>query len=168
MKGGHHCDVIDVQHLGKLVKISFEKWGSLSIDCHDCGHSRHSKQMRMPHRECLDVVPATSEKRRDSNQYAGMIGNINDECTYRAHASAAVSTSGLGRRIIWCKAAPLGTIGNTESSCSTKKLMSAVPRCSRASRIAGLTCSRVRADRPSSPNASASFAKSGLSNGVAE
>src|SRR6188508_2158999 len=59
-----------------------------------------------------------------------------------ASQSAAVSTIGDGRRIILCRSAPAGTIGNTESSCSTWKSMTVARRERRASCTAAATSAR--------------------------
>src|SRR5207248_5146611 len=169
MERRNRGDVMDVKNLGQFVQVGLDKRCSLSIDPDYDRHSRNFLQVCVSDSQRLNVVPSPPEQRRNPVQNARMIGNVDNKSAYHVHASdAAVSTSGLGRRIIWCRAAPLGTMGNTESSCSTMKLISAVPRRFRASRIIGPTCSRLRAVSPSNPNASASLAKSGLSRGVAE
>jgi len=56
------------------------------------------------------------------------------------YGSAAVSTKGLcGRRIISCREAPAGTIGYTESSCSTRKSINTDSLHSRAERMVEVT-----------------------------
>src|SRR2546425_9715235 len=81
--------------------------------------------------------------------------------------SAAVSTIGEGRRIILCRSAPAGTIGYTESSCSTWKSMSAARPDCRAVCTASATSPRRVTVVPWIPNASASLAKLGPTSGVA-
>src|SRR5437773_4703392 len=81
--------------------------------------------------------------------------------------SAAVSTIGDGRRIILCRSAPAGTIGYTESSCSTWKSISAARFRRRAASTAPATSPRFVTVVAAMPNASASFAKFGPPIGVA-
>src|SRR3989441_8223473 len=81
--------------------------------------------------------------------------------------SAAVSTIGDGLRIILCRSAPAGTIGYTVSSCSTLKSITAARLRRRAAETASATSLRFVTVVAAIPNASASFAKFGLSNGVA-
>src|SRR6476469_7909320 len=83
------------------------------------------------------------------------------------HQSAPVSTSGEGRRIILCRSAPAGTIGYTESSCSTRKSMTDTCACRRAAVTAPTTSARLVTAVAQAPNASASFTKSGPDSGVA-
>src|SRR5690606_35922714 len=83
------------------------------------------------------------------------------------YLSAPVSASGDGRRIILCRSAPAGTIGNTESSCSTRKSMRTAPWCLRAASTVGTTSLRASTRCAWMPNDSASLTKSGLSSGVA-
>src|SRR2546428_12449028 len=81
--------------------------------------------------------------------------------------SAAVSTIGDGLRIILLRSAPAGTIGYTESSCSTWKSISAARFSRRAASTAPATSPRVLTVVAAMPNASASFAKFGPLIGVA-
>src|SRR5690242_11300941 len=81
--------------------------------------------------------------------------------------SAAVSTIGDGRRIILWRSAPAGTIGYTESSCSTWKSISAARAWRRAASTAPATSLRRVTVVAAIPNASASFAKFGPLIGVA-
>src|SRR5438093_4836485 len=81
--------------------------------------------------------------------------------------SAAVSTIGDGRRIILCRSAPAGTIGYTESSCSTWKSISAARLRRRAASTAPATSLRFVTVVAAMPNASASLAKFGPLIGVA-
>src|SRR5436305_15169226 len=87
---------------------------------------------------------------------------------YQLHGSVAVSTSGLlGRRIISCSEPPAGTIGYTESSCSTRKSIRTGSLLSRAERIVGSTSVRLVMRSPRMPKALANAAKSGATSGVA-
>src|SRR5205085_2176967 len=92
----------------------------------------------------------------DAVQDAGLVVDVHDKCmdlnsyaffsregTKTARQSAPVSTSGDGRRIILCRSAPAGTIGYTESSCSTWKSMTAVRGCRRAESTAAATSPRL-------------------------
>src|SRR5947207_8163280 len=81
--------------------------------------------------------------------------------------SAAVSTIGDGLRIILCRSAPAGTIGYTESSCSTLKSISAARPQRRAASTAPATWPRLVTAVADRPNASASFTQSGFVSGVA-
>src|SRR5438874_12324772 len=81
--------------------------------------------------------------------------------------SAAVSTIGDGRRIILLRSAPAGTIGYTESSCSTWKSISAARFRRRAASTAPATSPRMVTVVAAIPNASASLAKFGPLIGVA-
>src|SRR4030095_6076906 len=83
------------------------------------------------------------------------------------HLSAPVSTSGDGGRIILCRSAPAGTIGYTESSCSTLKSITAVRDSRRAVVTASTTSDRFVTAAAHNPNASASLTKLGPDNGVA-
>src|SRR5882724_9646448 len=81
--------------------------------------------------------------------------------------SAAVSTIGDGLRIILCRSAPAGTIGYTESSCSTWKSINAARFRRRAASTAPSASARLVTVVAAIPNASASFAKFGPLIGVA-
>src|SRR5262245_1229034 len=81
--------------------------------------------------------------------------------------SAAVSTIGDGLLIILSRSAPAGTIGYTESSCSTWKSITAARFWRRADSTAPATSARVVMVAAEIPNASASFWKFGPLIGVA-
>src|SRR5262249_2056647 len=81
--------------------------------------------------------------------------------------SAAVSTIGDGLLIIRSRSAPAGTIGYTESSCSTWKSITAARFWRRADSTAPATSARVVMVAAEIPNASASFWKFGPLIGVA-
>src|SRR3954462_14224746 len=81
--------------------------------------------------------------------------------------SAAVSTIGDGLRIILWRSAPAGTIGYTESSCSTWKSISAARFRRRAASTAPATSLLLFTVVAAMPKASASFAKFGPLIGVA-
>src|SRR5436190_19901398 len=81
--------------------------------------------------------------------------------------SAAVSTIGDGRRIMRSRSAPAGTIGYTESSCSTWKSITAARFWRRADSTAPATSPRVVMVAAEIPYASASFWKFGPVIGVA-
>src|SRR5262249_46871629 len=96
--------------------------------------------------------------RGDAVEYAGQIVDVDDESVeLRAvrhgsafppergdvYSSLGLSTSGVGRRIMASRSAPAGTMGYTESSCSTRKSISAGPFWPRAMRIAGSTSERL-------------------------
>src|SRR4030095_16361580 len=117
-------------------------------------------------RQRLDVEAAPADQRRDARQHARLVLDEDHE-SVEVHASAPVSTMALGRRIMLWRSLPAGTIGNTESSCSTRKSISTVPGCFRAAWTAGMTSLRVSTRVALRPKASVSLTKSGLVSGVA-
>src|SRR5947207_2699117 len=132
----------------------------------------------MADRERLDVERAAPEQRRDAVQDARLVVDVDRKSVQHLRSrsgqtghccvqSAAVSTIGDGRRIILCRSAPAGTIGYTESSCSTLKSMSAARPQRRAASTAPATWPRLVTAVADRPNASASFTQSGFVSGVA-
>src|ERR1700720_2881741 len=140
--------------------------------CHD-GHARNLFVVRRPNRQRIDVDGQPPRQRRDAVQHARLVLHVCDQCLHDLlslpySSVAAVSTSGLfGRRIISCSDPPAGTIGYTESSCSTRKSINTGSLLSRAERIVGATSAREVIRSPRIPNAFANAAKSGATRGVA-
>src|SRR5213595_904958 len=118
----------------------------------------------------MDIEAAPPEQRCHAIQHARLILDVDGKCVQgvcRHGQSAAVSAIGFGLRIIACRSAPAGTIGYTVSSCSTRKSITAARLMRRAAATASATSLRFVTRVAAMPNASASFAKFGLSNGVA-
>src|SRR5260370_40298591 len=132
---------------------------------HD-GHAGDFFILRWANRERIDIDGQAPRKGRDTIEDAGFVFDIGDKCLhvflYFSYGSVAVSTSGLfGRRIMSLREAPAATMGETESSCSTRKSISTVSPDSRAERMVGTTSARLVMRSPRMPKALASAAKSG-------
>src|SRR5262249_4986919 len=92
----------------------------------DDGHAGDVVRFGRTDGQRFDVEAAAPHERGHARQHAG---HVFDEYDEGVHASAPVSTIGLGlgRRIMLCRSLPAGTIGKTESSCSTWKSITTVP-----------------------------------------
>ena len=89
-------------------------WSSVGI--HDDGHARDVGLLSAADGERVDIEGAAAKQRNHAREHAGLVFHVNDECVHhrfysRSYSSAAVSTSGVGRRIISFSEAPAATIG---------------------------------------------------------
>src|SRR5205823_14397202 len=132
-------------------------------------HPRDAFAFRVADGQRFDVECPAPEQRGDTVQDARLVIDVHRKGMQHGlvFQSAAVSTIGDGRRIILCRSAPAGTIGYTESSCSTWKSMTAARFSRRAASTAPITSPRLVTVAAAMPNASASFAKFGPVRGVA-
>src|SRR4029077_7219608 len=163
-------DVLGEPHIDKLFKAGFEAMRALFVGVGDDGHARNLFIFRGANRQRVDVNGQTAGQRGDTVQDPGLVLHISDKCLHKIldHGPVAVSTSGLsGRRIISCSAPPAGTMGYTESSCSTRKSIRTLSADSRAERMVVLTPARGVRLSPRMPKSLASAAKSGATSGVA-
>src|SRR5205823_477121 len=120
--------------VNQLVQVSLQTPRARVIGFNNDGHARDARFFRAPDGQRIDVECTATEQRRHPRQHSRFVFDIYNERVQHGvpHASAAVSTSTLGRRIIWCRSAPAATIGYTVSSCSTWKSISTGPSWSRA------------------------------------
>src|SRR3984893_2352680 len=160
------------QYVDELFEAGFETVRASLVGVRDDRHAGYFFIVGRADGERIDVDGQASRQRRYAVQHARLVFDISDQCLHDflgpAHGSGAFSPGGfVGWRIISCSAPPAGTMGYTESSCSTRKSISTLSDDSRAERIVGMTSVREVMRSPRMPKALASAAKSGATSGVA-
>src|SRR5437899_10287460 len=176
-------NIFGQQHIHKLFQGGLQAHRAALFGVSADSHARDVLIFRGTNGKRVDVDGQPPGERRHAIQHARLVLHISNYGLHTSldfsrrggfrppsppYGSVAVSTSGLfGRRIISCSAAPAGTIGYTESSCSTRKSISTVCSDLRAASIVGTTSFRVVTVSPRIPNEFANAAKSGATSGVA-
>src|SRR6185503_9148851 len=160
------------QHVNQFVQVGFQPARAKLIGLNHDAHARDAVLVGMPDRQRLDVETTPPEERRHPVEHPRLVFHVGHKCVRHAASGyhwisvGVTASTGLGRRIIACRSAPAGTIGNTVSSCSTWNSITTPPRWLRAALTVGTTSFRLVTVMPVRPNASASFAKFGFTSGV--
>ncbi len=105
--------VVHQQHVHQLVDVGHDSARLVFVRIHDDRHPRDFRFFGAAHGERVDIERAPAEQRNHAREHARLIFDVNDECMEHgfSYSSPAVSTIGLGRRIISCSEAPAATIG---------------------------------------------------------
>ena len=115
-------DVLHQQHVHQFVEIGFDAARLVEVGIDGNRHARDFRLFRASHGQRVDIEGAAAKQRCHAGQHARLVFDVHHECIQhievvssfglvRVYSSSAVSTIGLGRRIISCSAAPAATIG---------------------------------------------------------
>ncbi len=105
-------DVLHVDHIDELVQIGLDlvrvhvAVGTIDHN----GHARDIGVFRPPHRQRFNIEVTTAEQGSHPVENTGFIFNQGDKGILHEQTPYHSSTR-MGRRIISCRAAPVGTIG---------------------------------------------------------
>ncbi len=106
-------NIFNQQDVDELVEIGLDAACLITIGIDGDGHARNFRFLRPPDCQRVDIEGAASKQGGYTREDAWLVFHVHHKSVHhsRAHSSVAVSTIGLGRRIMSCNEAPAATMG---------------------------------------------------------